>query len=168
MAGPCSPGLLHHLDKDVGDLVPRPRVSFLLVPESRSSFRSLVPCFGVSFLVPDLTHTFITMGHMARARRARVVTPAISMYTPLSTSPKVFLLSQLYLYTLPHVDPFLINSVFLYLQVHLHVNPGLWETLIGQKQQWELMPMYHVLETQQVKTLPDEETSITLIDYCSS
>ena len=40
----------------------RPRVSFLVPdsPESRSSFRSLVPRSGVSFLIPDLAYTFIT------------------------------------------------------------------------------------------------------------
>ena len=58
MAGPRSPVLLRHLDKVVGFLVPRTKVSFL-VPDSRSSFRILVPRSGFSFLVPDLTYRFI-------------------------------------------------------------------------------------------------------------
>ena len=59
MAGPPSPGLLHHLDKVVKYLVPRPRVLFL-VPNPRSSFRIHVPRSGSLFLVPDLTYRFIT------------------------------------------------------------------------------------------------------------
>ena len=42
MAGPRSPVLLRHLDKVVGFLVPRTKVSFLVL-DSRSSFRILVP-----------------------------------------------------------------------------------------------------------------------------
>ena len=59
MAGPRSPVLLRHLDKVVGFLVPRTKVSFL-VPDYRSSFRIIVPRSGFSFLVPVLTYRFIT------------------------------------------------------------------------------------------------------------
>ena len=58
MAGPRSPVLLRYLDKVVGFLVPRSKVSFL-VPCSGSSFRFLVPHSGSSFLV--LTYRFITI-----------------------------------------------------------------------------------------------------------
>ena len=64
--GPRSPMLLRHLDKVVGFLVPRTKVSFL-VPVSRSSFRFLIPRSGSSFLVPVLTYGFITIPLHRRA-----------------------------------------------------------------------------------------------------
>ena len=90
MAGPRSPGLLHHLDT-IGYLVPRARVS-CPVPESRSSFRILVPRSGSSFLVPDLTYRFITPS--PPSEKEALLTPGI-IYTiilfnigPGNTGPK--------------------------------------------------------------------------------
>ena len=53
MAGPRSPVLLRHLDKVVGFLVPRTKVLFL-VPDSRSSFRILVPRSGSNLQIYPL------------------------------------------------------------------------------------------------------------------
>ena len=58
--GSSIPGLLPYLDKVVGFLMPRTRVSSL-VPDSLSVFRILVPRSGFSFHVPDLIYRFITI-----------------------------------------------------------------------------------------------------------
>ena len=60
MADPRSPVLLRHLDKVVGFLVPRTKVSFL-VPDSRSSFRILVPRSGSNLQIYQNTNLRFTL-----------------------------------------------------------------------------------------------------------